>query len=128
MRRQTNTLYNKYLEIDQKLLKEIKEICPTMTEQFLSTQWEKLQKWRKIEKIPKPKITWLRNMLQKEKENENEKKTEKKTKKKNKKKHTQLKNQFIYIINQTQRTTNTLTIINHKENHIIEKKTYKNTN
>ena len=36
MRRQSNTSHNKNLEKDQELLTEIKELCPTITQQFLS--------------------------------------------------------------------------------------------
>ena len=41
IRKQCYALYNNYLELDLEILTEIGELCPTKTQQFPSTQWER---------------------------------------------------------------------------------------
>ena len=40
LKNKTTYFKTKYWEFDQELITEIRELCPTETQQFLSEQWE----------------------------------------------------------------------------------------
>ena len=62
----------KYQEIGQELITEIRELCPTETQNFLIELWEENGKKEeeKSRKYPGQKTTWLKILPQKEEEKE----------------------------------------------------------
>ena len=108
----------KYQEIDQDLMTEIRELCPTKTQQFLSALWEN----NCIREEGRYKKSFPKNYMA---EKSCPKRIRKKLSKKNDEKRKQRKKMSLHIHTgkQNHRAITTQAIITHKEHHTKEEST-----